>query len=46
MKPQAHLEGAMANRSMEGSVVAMFNVRKDIIPCHGNLELYILRISQ
>jgi hypothetical protein len=33
MEPQAHLKRVMANRAMEGSIVAMLNIRKALIPC-------------
>jgi hypothetical protein len=33
MEPQAHLKRVVANRVVEGSVVAMLNIRKDLIPC-------------
>jgi hypothetical protein len=33
LEPQAHLKRVVANRVVEGSVVAMLNIRKDFIPC-------------
>jgi hypothetical protein len=33
LEPQAHLKRVVANRVVEGSVVAMLNIRKDLIPC-------------
>jgi hypothetical protein len=33
LKSQAHLKRAMAGQGMEGSVVAVFNIRKDLKPC-------------
>jgi hypothetical protein len=33
LEPQAHLKRVVANRVMEGFVVAMLNIRKDFIPC-------------
>jgi hypothetical protein len=33
LESQAHLKRAMTNISMEGSVVAMLNIRKNLIPC-------------
>jgi hypothetical protein len=33
LEPQAHLKRVVANRVVEGSIVAMLNIRKDFIPC-------------
>jgi len=33
LEPQTHLKGAMINRAMDGSVVAMLNIRKNLITC-------------
>jgi hypothetical protein len=33
LEPQAHLKRVVANRVVEGSIVAMLNIRKDLIPC-------------
>jgi hypothetical protein len=33
LEPQAHLKRVVANRFVEGSIVAMLNIRKDFIPC-------------
>jgi hypothetical protein len=33
LEPQAHLNMVVANRSMEGYVVAMLNIRNAFIPC-------------
>jgi len=33
MEPKAHVKGDMANRVVEGSVIAMLNMWKEIIPC-------------
>jgi hypothetical protein len=35
MKHQAHLKRDVTNRAMKGSIVAMVNIRKAIIPCVG-----------
>jgi hypothetical protein len=32
LEPQAHLKRVVDNRSMEGSIVSMFNIRKFFIP--------------
>jgi hypothetical protein len=41
---QAHLKRVTANKVVEGSVVAMLNIRKDFIPCVWMFKLYILKI--
>jgi hypothetical protein len=33
LEPQTHLKWVVANRVVEGSIVAMLNIRKAIIPC-------------
>jgi hypothetical protein len=33
LEPKAHLKSYVANRVVEGYVVAMLNIRKDFIPC-------------
>jgi hypothetical protein len=33
LEPQAHLKKVVANRVMQGSIVAMLNIRKAFIPC-------------
>jgi hypothetical protein len=33
LEPQEHLKRVVANRVVEGSIVAMLNTRKDLIPC-------------
>jgi hypothetical protein len=33
MEPQGHLKRVVANRSVEGSIVAMLKIRKALIPC-------------
>jgi hypothetical protein len=33
LEPQAHLKRVVANRVVEGFVVAMLNIRKALIPC-------------
>jgi hypothetical protein len=33
LEPQAHLKRVVANRDVEGYVVAMFNIRNAFIPC-------------
>jgi hypothetical protein len=33
LEPQAHLKRVVANRTVEGSIVAMLNTRKALIPC-------------
>jgi len=33
MEPQTHLKRDVANRVVEGSIVAMLNIRKAFIPC-------------
>jgi hypothetical protein len=39
LEPQAHLKRDVANRDVEGSVVAMLNIRKDCIPCAWMFEI-------
>ena len=33
LEPQAHLKSVIANRVVEGSIVAMLNILKALIPC-------------
>ena len=33
LEPQEHLKRVVANRAVEGSIVAMLNIRKAFIPC-------------
>jgi hypothetical protein len=33
LKSQAHLKRVMVGQAMEGSVVVVLNIRKDLIPC-------------
>jgi hypothetical protein len=35
MEPQAQLKMIEANRYVEGSIVDILNIRKDLIPCAG-----------